>query len=653
VPLTRSRPPSLRPRRHGARRGAPRGALVAYAASLLAAGAAAGACEPCAGIVACRGAPRVSIGGRFIERWSGRPIPGVVVELVPVGGVALPAGSARAVSDGAGQFQLGADAAAAGEITADVIVTPPAPYRPYRVRGLTFRTSEQRGEGAQVGTWVVDPFVSFLAEVRNRRTDRPIVGATVTAIRSAGVAVDPARADVATDGSGRFLLTFTPDAVGDAVFDFLIAAPGVTRGTWVRGVRLAAEYRDIIPDVNAVFRVGISLEYQGEIVFRGTGQNLTAGEVEFRRTGGIEVVPAAVTATIAPNGRFALSLNPSDEGEVVGDLIVTRPGAAAVRIPGVRLATYDSNAVRLQRFAFGEQFLYVGEVYHRGLRGPADAVVAQFRRTGGVAIEPGVLGGVTGPDGRFPLRATVTDSGDVIGDLVLRDVSGDSSVYRDVRIRTFAADELRLAGVWGVGEHLSYVGELWSNTTRRPAPGVTVEFRRTGGIAVSPDRFTAVTNEAGRFALSPRTRERGEVAGDLLVRADGAERPVATVRLRTFNEDETRLAGVWGFGPSLFYVGEVLRTDVNLPVVGARVEIVRTGGIEVEPERATATTDAGGRFPISMTPRSGGELVARVTVRPAAPWPDTAYVFDGVRAATFETGDLRLLTVLRIPPPPR
>jgi hypothetical protein len=150
-----------------------------------------------------------------------------------------------------------------------------------------------------------------------------------------------------------------------------------------------------------------------------------------------------------------------------------------------------------------------------------------------------------------------------------------------------------------------------------------------------------------------RTHDRGEVSGELVVSPPGG--PVSVVpgvRLVTYPTDDVRFAGIYGFGPSLLYVLEVLRAGTDAPVVGAQVEFVRTGGIGSTPDRSVATSDALGRVPLGVVPGALGDLIGTVTVRPPPPWRDTTFVFTNVRATTFETGDLRLLTTFRIPPPP-
>lgn len=625
---------------------------IAVAASLA---ALAGACSPCAGIVGCADdAPHVSASGILVRHADGKPVAGATVRLEPTSGVHV-TGTLVATTDAAGAFDLVAPTDAAGDVVADLVVTPPPPSVPYRVSGVRLVATTRRGEGTILGRLLADPYIFFIGELHDRRSGQPLGGATVYVVPHAGSPLGRDTIATSTDGSGRFIVLPGVSVTTDVVVDLLVFAPGVASGTVVPNVRLTPIYRDAPPGVAAVFQVGTSLDYFGEILFRGTRRLVTNTSVTFRRTGGLAIAPSAVTVPIDASGRFKLSLAPSGTGVVIGDLTFTPPNASApVTISNVRLATYDSVETRLQQFAFGQQLLYAGEVIHKGtlLRQPGVAV--EFRRTGGIATSPVVDTSITDANGRFRIAPATSDSGDVIGDLVLRPPGDAPVTYTGVRLSTFASDTVRFAGVWGVGEHVLYSVEIWSNTTRtRAGAGIPVTFRRTGGIALLSDTITAVTGTDGRALLFPKTTQRGEVVGELVIQSPPPFAPtvVPNVRLATFATDDVRFAGIFGYGPSLLYVGEVLRADNDRPVAGAQVSFVRTGGAAASPSQTTAVTDGAGRFPLGLVPQANGEVIGTVTIVPPAPWAQTPIVFTNVRAATFDTGELRLLTVFRISAP--
>jgi hypothetical protein len=626
--------------------------LLALAASTL--GASLAACNACDGVQACRGEVVASVSGDIVRRADGRPVAGVQVELVPTSGVAATSARASAVSDAAGAFQLSVPASAVGEVVADLVVTPPAPYPAFRIPAVRLRSSDRRGEGTVLPRLLVDPYLLLVGQLLNRRTGGALAGAEVTLVPLSSTALDAPPPSTSTNAQGRFQISAGLRQVGVVVADLLVVAPGVTSGSRVNAIHIEPVYFDVPPSISAVFPVGSSLEYFGEIVFRGTRQVVTNTVVTFRRTGGVLATPSTVTSVIGPDGRFKLSLLPESDGELVGQLtFAPTAGAAPVTIDNVRLTTYDSSQVRLARFSYGEQLLYALETFHRGTRAPEPNVDFEFRRTGGVPTQPEVITGRSDAGGRFLIAPATPASGDLIGDLTLRAPGDTTRVYAGVHLRTVASDLVQFGGVWGVGDQLFYTGELWSLTTRRIAPGIPVMFRRTGGITLLSDTASSVSDASGRFSMFLRTHERGEVVGELVVSPPGG--PVSVlpgVRLATYPTDDVRFAGIYGYGPSLLYVLEVLRAGTDAPVAGAQVEFVRTGGIASTPDRSVATSDASGRVPLGVVPGAFGELIGTVTVRPPPPWRDTTFVFTNVRATTFETGDLRLLTTFRIPPPP-
>ena len=76
-------------------------------------------------------------------------------------------------------------------------------------------------------------------------------------------------------------------------------------------------------------------------------------------------------------------------------------------------------------------------------------------------------------------------------------------------------------GIVGRGKLLAYGGELVFRGTDAKAPGIGVEFQRTGGIAAKTDRVSTTTNATGFFVidLGPVDDDaEGDVIGDLTFR---------------------------------------------------------------------------------------------------------------------------------------
>lgn len=513
------------------------------------------ACDPCAGVIGCTGAARMSAEGQLIVRETGVGVRGVALDFVRTGGVALLGDSVRTTTDADGRFQLTAEASTVGEVVGDLVVRPSLPWQPYRVRGLRLRTSSVRGEGQILGRILVRPYIDFIAELRLRRTDRPLAGARVTIVRTGGVAVSPDSVRLVSGPDGRIYFGADAAEPGELVADLIVTSSSLPRPSRLSGVALPAGYLDRVPVVGAVWRFGSALPYVGELFHRSTGARSAGIEVEFRRTGGILVDPASFTVHTGPDGRFPLNRSiPRTDGDVLGVLIVRPPApAAAETIPAVRMPTVDTDAlILLGVFGYGQQILYAGEVYLRGTGQLAAGVDVEFRRTGGITIAPDSFVVRTNADGRFPLAPSTSSQGEVVGALVIRlPTPYAPDTIPGVRLATFASDEMRFLGRWGVGPSLQYVGEVLRVDTDAPIMDATIEFQRTGGIPVTSTLPTIRTNAAGRFPFGLAPQGSGEVVGTLTIHPPAPFRDTTFtgVRLLTFANDSARFAGVWRIAP--------------------------------------------------------------------------------------------------------
>ncbi len=423
-------------------------ALLALGASL-----AIQACDPCSGIVGCTGTARLSLDGRLIVRETGVAVPGAVLAFVRTGGVPLASDSVRTVTDHQGRFQLSVAAGATGVVMGDLVVVPPAPWHAYHARGLQFRTSPIRGEGQILGRVVVTPYLEFIGDLYSRSTGQPLAGARVTIRRTGGVALSSDSIDVTAGGDGRIYFKLDAADAGDMVADVVVEAPTVGRTFRRDGVHFTATYVDQIPAVGAVWSFGAGLPYVGEIYARGSGIRPAGIDVEFRRTGGIPTDPDSFVVATNADGRFPFLLTPEADGEVVGDLVI-RPPAPQVpeTIPALRMSTADTDQlILLGVWGFGPSLQYVGEFRRLDTDAPVvDAAVA-FQRTDGIQVTPSLLTARTGPDGRFLLNPDPATDGEVVGNLTIHPAAPlHDTTITGVRLQTFRADGLRLAGVWRI-----------------------------------------------------------------------------------------------------------------------------------------------------------------------------------------------------------
>src|SRR5690606_2664200 len=141
----------------------------------------------------------------------------------------------------------------------------------------------------------------------------------------------------------------------------------------------------------------------------------------FQRTGGVATDPARFSATSGADGLFHLvaPVVGAASGAVVGSVTVRPPAPASpFTVEGVRLpvTTFESDHQYLGRWGVGGGLTYQGELNWADTYTHAAGIEVEFRRTGGIAVEPGTFTVVTGTDGRFTLRPKTTQAGEVVAD---------------------------------------------------------------------------------------------------------------------------------------------------------------------------------------------------------------------------------------------
>ncbi len=599
------------------------------------------ACDPCSGVAACRTAPTMALSGQVVDGSTGKPVAGVVMTV----------GAAHTRSDDEGLWEL----SQAIDSTATVVdVTVQAPGKgAYTVKALPVRALTMKGDVQNVGRWTSVPYARYQSTVL--RHGQPVIGASLTFSRTAGA---PAEAVIPTsysNGVGIFYLELRGGgALGTVVGTLSVSHPSFRRVSRFDGFTIPLDYRYDLPRPLGTFTAGGQRTYGGEVVFRGTGAKAPGASVEFTRTGGAAMTPSTVRTTADARGFFLLPMGDDEDGFVIGDLTVrSADGTKSSTYRDVRFAAYDSTNYRSSGiWAFGERWGWTVELWTHDRLLPAPDVGIEFRRTGGVSITPDKIGGRTDRDGRFELLATVNDTGTVFGELGVFPRVGSPRIIPNVRLRTFEGDNLRFAGVYGFGPSLRYVVEVWTHDRLLPAPDVGIEFRRTGGVSITPDKIGGRTDRDGRFELVATVNDTGTVFGELGVFPRvGPPRIIPNVRLHTFEGANLRFAGVYGFGPALRYVGEVLRQD-GTPIVGAQVTWTQVSGIPASPSTFTTTTDANGSFPLTLIPTLDGEVVGTMRVVPPSPWaPGTQFTFTNLRLNSWEDANIRLAVTYRIPPP--
>lgn len=429
----------------GAASGFGRATVLALA---VAASVGAVACEPCNGVVGCSSPGQVSAGGQLVDRQeTGRPVSGARVTVVRTGGVELFPESLSARTDGEGWWQLRFETREEGEAIVDVAVAPPAPRPPYRVSGVRLRTSRERGVGEVLGRWVAEPHITYIAELRDRATDAPIPGATVTFVRRGGIEVEPTpRTQVtqSTSGIGYFTLDLRPRAYGPLVADFVVEREGQPPAR-IPNVVIFPQHLYGPAIGQASFRLGLAFAYEFQVIFRGT-EETTSGILRYTRTAGPALDPPTAEMYADNDNVYRFDLTPRARGEVTGDFLFTAaftPDTVSFR--NVRLATYDSIGAPRVLLRWGEGLRYAGRLVDAASGAPIPNATLRFRRTGGIALVSDTLSVPTDAAGRFVLRPRTSARGEVTGELTAVTSRGTLPAGT-VRLATFAGDDPRPLG---------------------------------------------------------------------------------------------------------------------------------------------------------------------------------------------------------------
>lgn len=286
---------------------------------------------------------------------------------------------------------------------------------------------------------------------------------------------------------------------------------------------------------------------------------------------------------------------------------------------------------------------YVGEVVAEPLSRPAQAVAVDFIRTGGAVLRSDTLRAVSDDNGRFEIIGEAESEGSVVGDLVfyLAEPIG-AARFAGVTLQTSrAGGNLLYAGKWEIPyPHLPYEASFYHRGSGRPAAGVEVEFRRTGGIAVEPDTFRVTTDIWGAVKLRPETQSVGELVGEIEVFPTPPHRPyvIRNLRMPTFltpRNDSTIVRS--GLGAYFPYAGVLVWAESGEAAGGVVLEFRRRSGIQIAPSPFTTETDRFGTFHLNPLPVTEGDVEGELVITSPAALAGTVVAELTLSAATEDT----------------
>jgi hypothetical protein len=407
------------------------------------------ACEPCAGVVACATAPRVSVQGRIVDAMSGRPVSQTFIALVRTDD--LSRDSVATTTDAQGNYEVQMNAEM-GKF--DVVVGPPA-LPAYRVRDLSLESTTSTGEGHVLGVWVATPMLNVAVEFFYRaQPSQPVEGAVIGFHPTGGPKLSSSTDVLAMTGpDGRTVLLpgVTAAGVEDVTGQLNAELPNGLGVSVLRDFHLKPDYVFRPQTVHRI-EVGPTLAWFSAIYDRATVARVPGTTVTFTRTGGIPVTPTTFTAVTNEAGEFVFPLVPLAAGTVIGDLSIQPPPPFHTYVrTGLQIPTFDSdNRQFFAQFGVGPHLPWAGTVECNGR--PLQGATIFLVRVGGIAAEPNQFYSTSDADGHFRMIFTPREYGTLIVDLEFTPPPGSDCiglVQHNVPMPTLDFDsDLRFLSTW-------------------------------------------------------------------------------------------------------------------------------------------------------------------------------------------------------------
>ena len=368
---------------------------------------------------------------------------------------------------------------------------------------------------------------------------------------------------------------------------------------------------------------GSEISYSGRIMEAHTGRGVGGVLVEFRRTGGGHLERDTLQVRTDGEGRYVLAGSlQGDATPVVGDVEIHPPAPAAPYVvSGVSLAASPVRGAGgvLPTWLANPYISFVGVLGgRRGL--PVGDNAIRFVRRSGARLASDTIASRADGSGYFYLQVPALEGGDVIGDIT---VSGGALkrpyTLTDVRATVVIDDRLpEVNRVWRIGSVVNYSFLVRRRGTDASPVGAVVEFRRVGGVPTLQNVVTDTLDADGyaNVTFDPTGEPVGDVIADVTVRGGGLPAPyvIRGVHLPTRDSDELQFGGVLSAGYAAIAVGEVVYRGDQSGIGGVDVRFVRTGGPTTTPNETTARTQPDGRFGLSLSTDSAGDVVGTLTV---------------------------------------
>lgn len=331
--------------------------------------------------------------------------------------------------------------------------------------------------------------------------------------------------ETVTNAAGRWELAL-PGAT-DTTVTIRVAAPGESSyrvpNVRLRATRVAGEAtqvglwydRPIVSYVVGVRRgtnviSGVNVEFTADSAYGGYVYTGTTQDGYVRLSG-----PATTAGTI--RGRVRL------QGGGLGTL--NFPDATIVGEHRVQ-PDFIRGFIDVER-----EYRYGGNVIYRGTGATTPGATVRWTRTGGLQTEPTSVETTSGTNGFFIFGLRIIGGGSAIGTLTITPPSGPSYTYNNYALTTYSGTDARYVGLVGHGEAWWYSLYIKRSSDSSAVSFVPFRFTRTGGLAITPNVVTGMTNGEGFLYLSAKVTGTGTVTGILELLPPG--QPAVTVG--TFN----------------------------------------------------------------------------------------------------------------------
>jgi hypothetical protein len=209
----------------------------------------------------------------------------------------------------------------AEDVVGNVVINLPAPLRTVH-RAVHIPARVEFREAAALQIFGAGPSLEYQLLVKTRADSFGVGGVRVDFQRTAGISVTPTSWSATTDAAGRMVLPMRANEAGVVIGNLTITPPTPWKAYSLDSVAFPTFDADS-QIVYATLRVGPALSYY--VVVRRNGIPLPGVDVEFQRTGGVNVNPSHFASTTDNDGIAVLAPTPAAEGSVTADVTVHSP----------------------------------------------------------------------------------------------------------------------------------------------------------------------------------------------------------------------------------------------------------------------------------------------------------------------------------------